>query len=112
MGSETPAGRGAAPRRNRFGLAIALSLLLVLACTGPAPTPRPPDVRATAVVLSTAVAARPSVEGAVLPGGCTPEGAVQLLEGFLTAFNAGDPERLAGYFGAQFKWFSSSVLGE
>jgi hypothetical protein len=92
--------------------------LLAAGCAGAPPSHQPPNVRSTAVALSTAQATRSSAVGTEstsfvgLPGGCTPEGAASLLAGFLAAFNEGDPERLAGYFGSQFKWFSDSTFSD
>jgi hypothetical protein len=101
---------------NQLVFAWGLSLLVLAGCAGTPPSHPPPNVRASAVALSTAQTAQSSAAGTGgssivgLPGGCTPEGAAHLLEGFLTAFNDGDPERLAGYFGSQFKWFSDATV--
>lgn len=57
-----------------------------------------------AVPVATAVTATRAV--------CTPDEARAIVEGFLDAYNRGEQQALAKYFGRKFKWYSATNAGE
>lgn len=112
-----------ATARSLAGKTLALAILLLAACGGnpppndaptvdagvtpPATTSAPrPSPAVAASPTAAPIATDPSHQATQTPPGCKREEVTRLVERFLDAFNRGDQEQLARFFGPRFEWYS------